>query len=746
MNQKKTAGNSPLEQLQVYRQRFETLHSLFRDVAPFLFKKEDIQKVFDDNRQMIEALASPEFHVCFAGPYSTGKSTLINAILGKDILPYKEIPTTACPTFIRQASKPGKEYGDIYYSTMAQRQELKNAYLTDLALPQNLNLSQERLSELEKLEAAQLLQAINQEVTQFKANIKVLSNDSYQCLQYLLSEWNNKIGHVERDKSIDEIKKVTEFKDDKFDPSAILMSKIDVYLNDLPYDPAVVLVDLPGLGSRNINHERITRSHAFEANTKAFIFIFAPKKLADSKAFQFIAEINNNKRILDKSFWVVNMWDEVKEDEKGLENSFKDGLNNYNISYSESRFFKTSAIEKMNNVPSPLAHNVDDLRSKFFHYLTSQIFEEFLADVKSIYYSIHNKIRDQVESIAVLSDNPDDIRSEFIMHKADDLFEAWVTNSKTSIRDTIIQVNKSVEILDFLRDREIKAVSKNIDVAISSEESFDKLSATKYDRMNDHEARWIEYVKEVVDRFDAGEIMRTSMKKRVQESDIRELVNKFRRIAMQNISDGSISIALPENIQEEVFAYLSEDCLNYRLDGLCDAAVLDYARWRAWLEGDLCGKDTNFKVHLFKHKKYDLNTHFSHFKTPPADPEFWKNTAGDNKAGIDLADFSAFATFFIKGMQNSYIREKIGETNRLVLFSLQNYFKNIKDFYLGLTDRNRQNIKSHIIQNLKKRDLGADLQIQIEKVKSLKQAKEFFSRDPSSDAIPVPISMELIEN
>jgi len=207
------------------------------------------------------------------------------------------------------------------------------------------------------------------------------------------------------------------------------MSKIDVYLNDLPYDPAVVLVDLPGLGSNNINHERITRNHAFEASTKAFIFIFAPKKLADSKAFQFIAEINNNKRILDKSFWVVNMWDEVKEDEKGLENSFKDGLDNCNISYSDSRFFKTSAIEKMNNLPSPLANNVDVLRNKFFHYLTSQIFEEFLADTKSIYYSIHNKIRAQVESIPVPSDNPDDIRSEFIMHKADDLFEAWVTNS-----------------------------------------------------------------------------------------------------------------------------------------------------------------------------------------------------------------------------------------------------------------------------------------------------------------------------
>jgi len=180
MNQKKAIGNSPFEQLKVFRQNFQTLHSLFRDIAPFLAKKEEIQKVFDDNQKMIEALASPEFHVCFAGPYSTGKSTLINAILGKHILPHKEIPNTACPTFIRQSSKPGKEYVNIYSSTMAEREELKKAYLNDLALTQNLNLSPKRLSELKKMEAAQLLSAINQEVTQFKANIKVLSNDSYQ--------------------------------------------------------------------------------------------------------------------------------------------------------------------------------------------------------------------------------------------------------------------------------------------------------------------------------------------------------------------------------------------------------------------------------------------------------------------------------------------------------------------------------------------------------------------------------------
>ncbi|WP_329519470.1 dynamin family protein [Spirillospora sp. NBC_01491] len=56
-----------------------------------------------------ESLARETFRIMVFGDFSSGKSTLINAMLGKELLPTKENPTTAFTTMLRWGDTPGAE-------------------------------------------------------------------------------------------------------------------------------------------------------------------------------------------------------------------------------------------------------------------------------------------------------------------------------------------------------------------------------------------------------------------------------------------------------------------------------------------------------------------------------------------------------------------------------------------------------------------------------------------------------------
>lgn len=60
-----------------------------------------------------QARAAPALEVLLTGEYSTGKSTLINAWLNRNVLPTAHHPTTACETRLKWAE--GGERVDIYY-------------------------------------------------------------------------------------------------------------------------------------------------------------------------------------------------------------------------------------------------------------------------------------------------------------------------------------------------------------------------------------------------------------------------------------------------------------------------------------------------------------------------------------------------------------------------------------------------------------------------------------------------------
>ena len=90
-----------------------------------------------DFQRIIDRLLDDSFRVAVVGEFSSGKSTFLNALLGKDLLKHGAKETTATITEIHNGNSEGISAAQrqAYYEEEAERKEImgtKNVDLMDL--------------------------------------------------------------------------------------------------------------------------------------------------------------------------------------------------------------------------------------------------------------------------------------------------------------------------------------------------------------------------------------------------------------------------------------------------------------------------------------------------------------------------------------------------------------------------------------------------------------------------------------
>lgn len=102
-------------------------------------------------RQLLERFREQRFHLAVLGQFKRGKSTMLNALLGEDVLPASIIPVTAVPTFIRAGDErqarisfsDGSPSVEHVAANAAELNEFIAQYVTETANPHNrLHVSQ----------------------------------------------------------------------------------------------------------------------------------------------------------------------------------------------------------------------------------------------------------------------------------------------------------------------------------------------------------------------------------------------------------------------------------------------------------------------------------------------------------------------------------------------------------------------------------------------------------------------------
>ncbi|MBN1313080.1 MAG: dynamin family protein, partial [Anaerolineae bacterium] len=83
------------------------LQELIRRLIDILAQQEGLPPtLLERSRELQERLASGRLHLAVLGQFKRGKSSLINALLGAEVLPQGVLPVTLIPIFLRYGSRP----------------------------------------------------------------------------------------------------------------------------------------------------------------------------------------------------------------------------------------------------------------------------------------------------------------------------------------------------------------------------------------------------------------------------------------------------------------------------------------------------------------------------------------------------------------------------------------------------------------------------------------------------------------
>jgi len=322
-----------------YAQLFEKVFQAYQKVESYLDLKDSFKSSFLEKKTWPDRLKSPEFPVAFLGSFNAGKSTIINAILGKNILPEVAKSATAVPTIVK---KGDRDYAVIRYLGGKEKEELKTLYVQEIA-QKGLGKGERETAELLKLDNATLLATLKQSIEEIiMVSRTMFSKDRlWKELKLLIDRWDTLTGES-REISIGELSRyVVESKDTLF------IDRAEVYLADANFsEEGIVLVDLPGLGVVNPRHEKITKSYV-ENDAKAFVITTVGLRLLEGDELEFLSKIHRQRpEVLQRAFWVINQWDTITSDQQRnqIRKNFDDKVHSYGFNITRSRRFEVAAL------------------------------------------------------------------------------------------------------------------------------------------------------------------------------------------------------------------------------------------------------------------------------------------------------------------------------------------------------------------------------------------------------------------
>jgi len=316
------------------KEQFREFFEAFDAVLPYYPLDETTRKHIEQKRNWIERLEQVDFPVAFLGSFSAGKSTVINAIIGREVLPQASEPSTAIPTAIRRADK---DRAVVYYADQSGKLDLWAQLSAEVG-----KLIDQDLTRQPEEERARHLERMNQRVLEYerKTGGGKIKRGPLGALEKLFRGWDDERYQQPKEITLDELKQYVEGHED-----VLFVARIEAFVKDIDIPDDVVLLDLPGLSVTNSRHVRFTKEY-IEKRAKAFVVCMKGMHLLEGEELQLLEEINRrNPTILQRSFWVLNRWDDLNEQQRHEHiRNFQETVKRYRFSITAERFFKFSAL------------------------------------------------------------------------------------------------------------------------------------------------------------------------------------------------------------------------------------------------------------------------------------------------------------------------------------------------------------------------------------------------------------------
>jgi replication fork clamp-binding protein CrfC len=285
---------------------------------------------------------SPKFEIVFAGAFSAGKSMLINALLGRELLYSAEGHATGTECKIEYAH-PDEEKVVLTFLSEAEVREQVFSLCEQLGLHKVENINADDAIELlrqgseaiigqeggaSKSERAKQASALILLLSGYVANrqhIHRINNATYSMEEFNFNNLKEAAGYARRGSN-----------------SAVL-KRIEYYCNHPLLQDGNVIIDTPGIDAPVEKDARLTYEKIQHPETSAVVCVLKPASMGDmTKAeTQLLEVIRDNPGIRDRVFYVFN-----RIDESWYNNDLKQRLNNLIGTQFQhgSRVFKTSGL------------------------------------------------------------------------------------------------------------------------------------------------------------------------------------------------------------------------------------------------------------------------------------------------------------------------------------------------------------------------------------------------------------------
>ena len=581
--------------------QFETFFDIYDKVYPYLNIEESKKLNIPEKKDWIEKLQQTEFTVAFLGSYSAGKSTIINGILGREVLPEANESTTAFPTIVKKGKQ---DQAIIYFMTHEERMALWDSYVSEIAL----KIGESNLKREENELPAKHLNRINDTVKKYEEKYKIsIDQKALKKLQIILNNFGKEEYKRNKEIPLTELKNYVEGY-----AGAIFVDRVEVSLEKLSIEDDIVLVDLPGLGVDNNRHVEFTKDYIKE-KAKAFVVCISPFNVLQGQEIDFLSEINKcDPTIIQRAFWVINKWDLPNQtQQKEALNSFDKRIQEYNFLVRHNRRFQISALNYL--LLKVKAEGTIDESQKLSSHLDNLVKSNIVDDLKSL---------NQTQAEALLDNNPNvssftNFLDSLFTYLNEEAKDEFLADSKKELHriirilDTLLkplddQYSQSTDLKTELQSIAINQKFRNFKGELEKHvKRFAQEIRTGDQRHFWQESDTAEILKEIdkrilsIDREELSNNLRKGMDVDFNISRLPDLLDKkinltllmrgkllsvidnyFIKRLNQLLNDLETinSLYLPEKLREDLVDKLDERDISMRLNGLADALLHAYGK------------------------------------------------------------------------------------------------------------------------------------------------------------------------
>lgn len=523
----------------------------------------ELSKKFQDKKYLKFQLQENRYYIAFIGPYSTGKSTLINAMLQREILPENlEKATTAFPTYIYSVYENSDERAEIMYSSLNERQQLKRFYLEILS--KDFDAIKENLDNYLVLSEMELLDKLDELTDNTDDDY---DKKLYESLHNLLDKWNEKPGDIEKI-SVDSVKEYVESNE-----NSIIINRADIYINVSLFSERrdIVLVDLPGVDADNPRHFDTTKKFTIsDAKSNAYIFVSAPEKIESGKTNDFLLELSKHTKQISKAFWVLNRCDLLDNTTEisNSEQQFKSNNAKRIAKIDDRRVYIVSAKKyKDNSLDSDeLVQNIDRLRGDFISYLKN----EFELELAETYHNEYTKLRDKLKkflekkvgSFTSIPEGDREMAIELGLIKSK--LNEWFFETGSIFDNVVSDIDIKINNLDLMNDALIATIGDKIKSCTKSVWGKDQIMYLPKDiSVRGPASKVFEYLENV---------------------PLNQFIREGFSNALENENDSNFSdiISTVSSITDRITEFIKADIdikseLIQRFEGICDIALIEYS-------------------------------------------------------------------------------------------------------------------------------------------------------------------------